>query len=221
MSDYCLWMGLAVVLLLCHAHWNDLRDSSGDKHRFIFSPRSSPQKTAALTRATVSQVIFVLLNWAVMNSDQSLGAPEVINFAIVVLCGTKMAAAWKPRCPSRSLPDPVKVPSVRTSRGRFAGWHDAACFQKFVSSPAKAESWMSRWCVSPTVVLTAETPGRTWRMTWAACNSAEGQQSEATISERLFRRGVIGHVDFTLEVSEINLFTGFDPASRSQGINNV
>lgn len=77
----------------------------------------------------------------------------------------------------------VKVLSVK--------WVEEVCwlaccsvFRKFVSSPAK-EKLDELWCVSPTVVLTTERLDRTWRMTHAACNFAEGQQSEAAISEQL------------------------------------
>lgn len=53
-------------------------------------------------------------------------------------------------------------------------------------------------------------------MTLAACNSAEGQQSEAIISGPLYANG---HIDFipATEGSEINLFTGFDPTNRRKG----
>jgi len=50
-------------------------------------------------------------------------------------------------------------------------------------------------------------------MTLMACNSAEGQQSEA----RLFQ-GIAGHINSILmsEGSEINLFTYFDPWEETE-----
>lgn len=134
-----------------------------------------------------SGVISLILDWALMNSDQLFSASEVINFAIVVLTGTKMAAAdiRKARCPSCSMPEPV----VCQSSFSQMSWQSllAGTLQRvseFVSSPAK-EKLDELQCASHTVVLTVERPGRTWRTTLAACNSAEGQQSEVAISEPL------------------------------------
>lgn len=171
---------------------------------------------ASCPRVQESEVISVLLNWAMMNSDQLFTASEVISCATRVLSGTKMAAGgfWKARCPSFFILESFKDTSVKLVEEVCRLAH-CSVFQKFVSSPAKGKAGWAVVCIAHWV-----TSGRldhTWQMTVIACNSAEGQQSEAAISEPLFTGLVIGHDDFIVmaEGSEINLFTGFKLANKT------
>lgn len=89
----------------------------------------------------------------------------------------------------------------------------SSVFGKFVSSPAKAKLDELR-CASPTVVLTAERLDHTWQMTLTACILLKVSSQR----QQLQSQGIVGHIDFILmtEGPEINLFTGFDPTSRSR-----